>query len=126
MIAGLLPALAQALNIDLSAGGQSVTAFSLAYAVGAPVMAMLERRACWHSRLPASALPICSQLSRRRERASLARFFSADVRLIKREPTNEIATHERIRTTRPLYERSVRVDDAVARVLPIHVLGAHG
>lgn len=48
MIAGLLPALAQDLNVGLSAAGQLVTAFSLAYAVGAPVMAVLtaglERR----------------------------------------------------------------------------------
>ena len=48
MIAGLLPALAHDLNVGLSAAGQVVTAFSLAYAVGAPVMAVLtaglERR----------------------------------------------------------------------------------
>jgi len=48
MIAGLLPALAQDLNVGLSAAGQLVTAFSLAYAVGAPVIAVLtagmERR----------------------------------------------------------------------------------
>src|ERR1700743_2797431 len=48
MIAGMLPALAQDLNVGLSAAGQLVTAFSLAYAVGAPVMAVLtagmERR----------------------------------------------------------------------------------
>src|ERR1700748_281861 len=48
MSAGLLPALAQDLNVGLSAAGQLVTAFSLAYAVGAPVMAVLtagmERR----------------------------------------------------------------------------------
>jgi predicted MFS family arabinose efflux permease len=48
MIAGLLPALAQDLNVGSSAAGQLVTAFSLAYAVGAPVMAVLtvglERR----------------------------------------------------------------------------------
>jgi predicted MFS family arabinose efflux permease len=42
MIAGLLPALAQDLNVGLSAAGQLVTAFSLAYAVGAPVMAVLK------------------------------------------------------------------------------------
>jgi MFS transporter, DHA1 family, inner membrane transport protein len=44
MIAGLLPALAQDLNVGLSAAGQLVTAFSLAYAVGAPVMAVLTAK----------------------------------------------------------------------------------
>jgi predicted MFS family arabinose efflux permease len=48
MIAGLLPALARDLNVGLPAAGNLVTAFSLAYAVGAPVMAVftagLERR----------------------------------------------------------------------------------
>jgi len=48
MIAGLLPALARDLNVGLPAAGQLVTAFSLAYAIGAPVMAVLtahlERR----------------------------------------------------------------------------------
>jgi MFS transporter, DHA1 family, inner membrane transport protein len=48
MIAGLLPALARDLNVSLAATGHLVTAFSLAYAVGAPVMAVLtaglERR----------------------------------------------------------------------------------
>jgi predicted MFS family arabinose efflux permease len=48
MIAGLLPALARDLNVDLPAAGHLVTAFSLAYAIGAPVMAVLtaglERR----------------------------------------------------------------------------------
>ncbi|WP_334273104.1 MFS transporter [Bradyrhizobium symbiodeficiens] len=48
MIAGLLPALAQDLNVSLSATGHLVTAFSVAYAVGAPIMAVLtahlERR----------------------------------------------------------------------------------
>jgi DHA1 family inner membrane transport protein len=48
MIAGLLPALARDLNVSLPATGHLVTAFSLAYAVGAPVMAVLtaglERR----------------------------------------------------------------------------------
>ena len=48
MIAGLLPALARDLNVGLSAAGHLVTAFSLAYAIGAPVMAVLtaglERR----------------------------------------------------------------------------------
>jgi predicted MFS family arabinose efflux permease len=48
MIAGLLPSLARDLNVGLPAAGHLVTAFSLAYAVGAPVMAVLtaglERR----------------------------------------------------------------------------------
>jgi predicted MFS family arabinose efflux permease len=48
MIAGLLPALARDLNVGLPAAGHLVMAFSLAYAIGAPVMAVLtaglERR----------------------------------------------------------------------------------
>ena len=48
MIAGLLPALARDLNVGIPAAGHLVTAFSLAYALGAPVMAVLtaglERR----------------------------------------------------------------------------------
>jgi len=48
MIAGLLPALARDLNVGLAAAGNLVTAFSLAYAIGAPMMAVLtaglERR----------------------------------------------------------------------------------
>jgi predicted MFS family arabinose efflux permease len=48
MIAGLLPALARDLNVGLAAAGHLVTAFSLAYAIGAPMMAVLtaglERR----------------------------------------------------------------------------------
>lgn len=48
MIAGLLPALARDLNVGVPAAGHLVTAFSLAYAIGAPVMAVLtaglERR----------------------------------------------------------------------------------
>jgi predicted MFS family arabinose efflux permease len=48
MIAGLLPAMARDLNVGLPAAGHLVTAFSLAYAIGAPVMAVLtaglERR----------------------------------------------------------------------------------
>jgi predicted MFS family arabinose efflux permease len=48
MIAGLLPALARDLNVGLPAAGHLVTAFSLVYAIGAPVMAVLtaglERR----------------------------------------------------------------------------------
>lgn len=48
MIAGLLPALARDLDVSVPAAGHLVTAFSLAYAVGAPIMAVLtaglERR----------------------------------------------------------------------------------
>ena len=48
MIAGLLPALARDLNVGLVAAGHLVTAFSLTYAIGAPLMAVLtaglERR----------------------------------------------------------------------------------
>jgi DHA1 family inner membrane transport protein len=48
MIAGLLPALARDLNVGVPAAGHLVTVFSLAYAIGAPVMAVLtaglERR----------------------------------------------------------------------------------
>jgi MFS transporter, DHA1 family, inner membrane transport protein len=48
MIAGLLPALARDLNVGVPAAGHLVTAFSLAYAVLAPAMAVLtaglERR----------------------------------------------------------------------------------
>jgi predicted MFS family arabinose efflux permease len=48
MIAGLLPAMASDLHVGLPAAGHLVTAFSLAYAIGAPVMAVLtaglERR----------------------------------------------------------------------------------
>jgi predicted MFS family arabinose efflux permease len=44
MIAGLLPTLARDLNVGLPAAGYLVTAFSLAYAIGAPVMAVLTAR----------------------------------------------------------------------------------
>jgi MFS family permease len=48
MIAGLLPALARDLNVGVPAAGHLVTVFSLAYAIGASVMAVLtaglERR----------------------------------------------------------------------------------
>jgi predicted MFS family arabinose efflux permease len=48
MIVGLLPAIARDLNVGLAAAGFLVIAFSLAYAVGAPVIAVLtaglERR----------------------------------------------------------------------------------
>lgn len=41
MIAGLLPALARDLDVGLPAAGHLVTAFALAYALGAPVLAVL-------------------------------------------------------------------------------------
>lgn len=41
MIAGLLPALAHDLDVGLPAAGHLVTAFSLAYAIGAPVLTVL-------------------------------------------------------------------------------------
>jgi predicted MFS family arabinose efflux permease len=41
MMAGLLPALAHDLDVGLPAAGHLVTAFSLAYAIGAPVFAVL-------------------------------------------------------------------------------------
>ena len=41
MIAGLLPALARDLDVGVPAAGHLVTAFSLAYAIGAPVLAVL-------------------------------------------------------------------------------------
>jgi predicted MFS family arabinose efflux permease len=41
MIAGLLPPLAHDLDVGLPAAGHLVTAFSLAYAIGAPVLAVL-------------------------------------------------------------------------------------
>lgn len=48
MIAGLLPSVARDLNVGLPAAGHLVTGFSLTYAIGAPVMAVLtvglERR----------------------------------------------------------------------------------
>ncbi|WP_248928465.1 MFS transporter [Paenibacillus hamazuiensis] len=48
MIAGLLPALAQNLNVSLSAAGQLVTVFSIAYALGSPILTTMtglaERR----------------------------------------------------------------------------------
>ena len=44
MIAGFLPAMARDLNVGLAAAGHLVTAFSLAYAIGAPVMAVLTAR----------------------------------------------------------------------------------
>src|SRR5262245_58430755 len=48
MMAGLLPAMAQDLDVGLPAVGQLVTTFSLAYAIGAPVMAVLT--AGWERR----------------------------------------------------------------------------
>jgi DHA1 family inner membrane transport protein len=44
MIAGLLPAMARDLNVGLPAAGHLVTAFSLAYAIGAPVVAVLTAK----------------------------------------------------------------------------------
>src|SRR4051812_49357881 len=48
MIAGLLPALARDLDVGLAAAGHLVTAFSLIYSIGAPVLSVLtaglERR----------------------------------------------------------------------------------
>ena len=45
MIAGLLPALARGLNVGLPAAGHLVTAFSLAYAIGAPRQGRVDGRA---------------------------------------------------------------------------------
>jgi MFS transporter, DHA1 family, inner membrane transport protein len=60
MIAGLLPALARDLNVGLPAAGNLVTAFSLVYAIGAPVMAALtaglERRRVLASAMAAFTL----------------------------------------------------------------------
>src|SRR3954469_292959 len=44
MIAGLLPALARDLSVDVPAAGHLVTVFSLTYAIAAPVMAVLTAR----------------------------------------------------------------------------------
>jgi predicted MFS family arabinose efflux permease len=44
MIAGLLPAMARDLNVGLPAAGHLVAAFSLAYAISAPIMAVLTAR----------------------------------------------------------------------------------
>jgi len=44
MIAGLLPALAEDLDVSISAAGQLVTVFSLAYAFGSPILATLTGR----------------------------------------------------------------------------------
>jgi predicted MFS family arabinose efflux permease len=44
MIAGLLPALARDLDVGLAPAGHLVTAFSLAYAIGAPIMAVLTAK----------------------------------------------------------------------------------
>jgi predicted MFS family arabinose efflux permease len=64
MIAGLLPALARDLNVGLAAAGHLVTAFSLGYAVGAPVMAVLtaglERRRLLAVAMGGFAWPTCS------------------------------------------------------------------
>jgi MFS family permease len=60
-----VPALARDLNVGLPAAGHLITAFSLAYAIGAPVMAVLtarleERRRLLAVAMAGSALPICS------------------------------------------------------------------
>jgi predicted MFS family arabinose efflux permease len=64
MIAGLLPALAHDLDVGLPAAGHLVTAFSVAYAIGAPVLAVLTAgwsgSACWLSPWVASPSPTCS------------------------------------------------------------------
>lgn len=64
MIAGLLPTLARDLNVGLVAAGHLVTAFSLAYAIGAPVMAVLtaglERRRLLAVAMSGFALANCS------------------------------------------------------------------
>jgi predicted MFS family arabinose efflux permease len=64
MIAGLLPALARDLNVGLPAAGHLITAFSLDYAIGAPVIAVLtaglEGAVCWLSQWAALLLRICS------------------------------------------------------------------
>lgn len=44
MIAGLLPALARDLEVSLVVAGHLVTAFALAYAIGAPLMAVVTAR----------------------------------------------------------------------------------
>lgn len=44
MIAGLLPALARDLDVSVAVAGQLVTAFSLAYAFGSPILATLTGR----------------------------------------------------------------------------------
>jgi len=44
MIAGVLPELAENLRVSLSTAGQLVTVFSLAYAIGSPVVAMFTGR----------------------------------------------------------------------------------
>ncbi|GGD97517.1 MFS transporter [Paenibacillus nasutitermitis] len=44
MIAGLLPALSQDLNVSISTAGQLVTVFSIVYAVGSPILTMWTGR----------------------------------------------------------------------------------
>jgi MFS family permease len=63
MVAGLLPTLAHDLNVSLPAAGHLVTAFSLAYALGAPVIAVLtggwSGSACWLPQWVASPSLAC-------------------------------------------------------------------
>jgi predicted MFS family arabinose efflux permease len=51
-----VPALARDLNVGLPAAGHLITAFSLAYAIGAPVMAVLTARLEERRRLLAVAM----------------------------------------------------------------------
>ena len=44
VVAGLLPQIAADLSVSIEASGQVVTAYSLAYGLGAPVMAALTAR----------------------------------------------------------------------------------
>jgi predicted MFS family arabinose efflux permease len=48
IVAGVLPAVAEELGVSLTAAGQLTTAFALAYAIGAPVLAVLTGR--WERR----------------------------------------------------------------------------
>ena len=45
MIAGLLPAIAEDFRVSVSVAGQLVTAFSLGYAIGSPVLMTITGRA---------------------------------------------------------------------------------
>lgn len=45
MIAGLLPALSQDLNVSLSVAGQLVTVFSITYALGSPILTTMTGKA---------------------------------------------------------------------------------
>lgn len=54
VIAGILPTIAEELSVSVAAAGQLVTAFAVAYAVGAPVLGM------WAAKLPVKPLLIAS------------------------------------------------------------------